>query len=476
MIALLAAFTAISFASCNREENTISPDDESVNANGEAVYDDNGELIKDDNYYFSDLSTDRYDGYDFRILVRQTQTGTQYFEDPQEDIVDNAIYERNKAVEDKYGIKISIHESSSNNYDTSALNSILAGDDAYDIIFPHSRAAFSYAVQGACLNLNEVSSIHLDKPWWSQDIVDSCNINGRLYVLDGDISTSSLNAAMCMLFNKRIFDELGFDYPYEAVRDGDWTFDEFAYYVKKGGADINGDGVLKDEEDRFGFGAGGSWSAPINILYTGGHKIYDKTDDGLLELNLYSNKTVDIYDEYFSLMRNDACAPNLGVTPFSEGRVMIMAGSLGDVKTCRSMDDEFGIIPYPKFTEEDEYATVTNGGAPLLIIPITVPDAERTGAITEALCAYGSKLVIPAYYDRALKTKYSRDDDSEEMIDLVKNSIVFDVGYLSGGPLQSTGYELANSTNQDFASYYAARKESAEKSLETFLEDYGGVE
>ena len=476
MIALLAAFTAISFAACNREENTVSPDDEAMNANGEAVYDENGALIKDDNYFFSDLSTDRYDGYDFRILVRQTQTGTQYFEDPQEDIVDNAIYERNKAVEDKYGITISIHESSSNNYDTSALNSILAGDDAYDIIFPHSRAAFSYAVQGACLNLNEVSSVHLDKPWWSQDIVDSCNINGRLYVLDGDISTSSLNAAMCMLFNKRIFDELGFDYPYETVRDGDWTFDEFAYYVKKGGADLNGDGVLKDEDDRFGFGAGGSWSAPINILYTGGHKIYDKTEDGLLELNLYSNKTVDIYDEYFSLMRNDACAPNLGVTPFSEGRVMIMAGSLGDVKTCRSMDDEFGIIPYPKFTEEDEYATVTNGGAPLLIIPITVPDAERTGAITEALCAYGSKLVIPAYYDRALKTKYSRDDDSEEMIDLVKNSIVFDVGYLSGGPLQSTGYELANSTNQDFASYYAARKESAEKSLETFLEDYGGVE
>ena len=476
MIALLAAFTAISFAACNREENTVSPDDEAMNANGEAVYDENGELIKDDNYYFSDLSTDRYDGYDFRILVRQTQTGTQYFEDPQEDIVDNAIYERNKAVEDKYGITISIHESSSNNYDTSALNSILAGDDAYDIIFPHSRAAFSYAVQGACLNLNEVSSVHLDKPWWSQDIVDSCNINGRLYVLDGDISTSSLNAAMCMLFNKRIFDELGFDYPYETVSDGDWTLDEFAYYVKKGGADLNGDGVLKDEDDRFGFGAGGSWSAPINILYTGGHKIYDKTEDGLLELNLYSNKTVDIYDEYFSLMRNDACAPNLGVTPFSEGRVMIMAGSLGDVKTCRSMDDEFGIIPYPKFTEEDEYATVTNGGAPLLIIPITVPDAERTGAITEALCAYGSKLVIPAYYDRALKTKYSRDDDSEEMIDLVKNSIVFDVGYLSGGPLQSTGYELANSTNQDFASYYAARKESAEKSLETFLEDYGGVE
>ncbi len=475
-IAVLAALAALSLAACRSNETEVSSDNAQNSGSGETVYEENGEIVKDDSYYFSDLSDDYFEGYNYRILVRQTHQGTQYFEDPQEDIVDNAIYERNKAVEDKYGITISIHESSSNNYDTSALNSILAGDDAYDIIFPHSRAAFSYAVQGACVNLNNVNSLHLDKPWWSQDIVDSCNINGNLYVLDGDISTSSLSAAMCMLFNKRIFDELGFDYPYETVRDGEWTFDEFAYYVKKGGADLNGDGVLKDEDDRFGFGASGAWSAPINILYTGGQKIYDKTDDGLLELSLYSNKTVDIYDEYFSLMRNDACAPNLGVTPFSEGRIMIMAGSFGDIKTCRSMDDEFGVIPYPKFTEEDEYATVTNGGAPLIIIPITVPDVERTGAITEALCAYGSKLVIPAYYDRALKTKYSRDDDSEEMMDIIKNSIIFDVGYLAGGPLNSTGYELANSTSQDFASYYASRKESAEKSLETFLEDYGGIE
>ena len=476
LISFLAAAALISFGSCAKDENTPVAGNTTGDTAEEIVYDENGEAVKDDNFYFSDLSTERYDGYDFRILVRKTQQGTQYFEEPQEDIVDNAIYERNKAVENRYGITISIHESDSNNYDTSALNSILAGDDAYDIIFTHSRAAFTYAVQGACLNYNDISTIHLDKPWWSKDIVESCNINGNLFVLDGDISTSSLNAAMCMLFNKRIFDELGFDYPYETVRDGDWTFDEFAYYAKKGGADLDGDGVMTPENDQFGYGAGGSWSAPINILYTGGQKIYDKTEDGLLELSLYSNKTVDIYDEYFSFMKNDACAPDLGVTPFSEGRLMIFSGSLGDIKNCRSMDDEFGVIPYPKFTDEDEYATVTNGGAPLLIIPITVSDAERTGAVTEALCAYGSKLVIPAYYDRALKTKYSRDDDSEEMMDIIKNSIIFDVGYLSGGPLQSTGYELANSTNQDFSSYYASRKESAQKSLETFLEDYGGVE
>ena len=107
-----------------------------------------------------------------------------------------------------------------------------------------------------------------------------------------------------------------------------------------------------------------------------------------------------------------------------------------------------------------------------MIIPITVSDIERTGAITEALCAYGSKLVIPAYYDRALKTKYSRDDDSEEMMDIIKDSIIYDLGYVSGGRFQSVGRDLFHS-NADFASFYAENEGNAFKNLEDFNIDYG---
>jgi len=163
------------------------------------------------------------------------------------------------------------------------------------------------------------------------------------------------------------------------------------------------------------------------------------------------------------------------LSDFKVGRLMMSAGSLGDAKVLRAMDDEFGIIPYPKFDEEDEYATVTNGGAPLLIMPITVPDVERTGAITEALCAYGSKLVIPAFYDKALKTKYSRDDDSERMMDIVKDSIIFDLGYLTGS-LQNTGKDLGDAESPDFSSYYASKESSAKENLKKFLKDYAGVE
>ena len=481
MAALLAACTICVLGACGKDD-AKTPDtkpDSTVTEpdNSDNTADNNTETEID---YTSDLSTERYDGYNYRMLVRKGKINDQYLEDDSEDLVESATYKRNKEVEDRYGITITVSESNDSNYETDALNSILAGDDAYDLIFAHSRAAFVYAIQGAAMNFNDISTIHLDKPWWTQDITESCNINGKLYVLDGDISTSGLGATMCLFFNKRIFDELGYDYPYEMVKDGDWTFDEFAYLAKKGGADLNGDGVMDPEVDQYGFRAE-QWEAPMNILYTGGQKIYDKDDEGNLQLTLYSTKTVEIYDEFFSLMNNASCilfstaTGYKGSGMFSEGRAMFTDTELRHAQTLRNMDDDFGILPYPKFDEADNYATATNGGSHLLVIPITVSDAERTGAITEALCAIGSRDVIPAFYEKSLKTKYARDEESEDMIDIIRSSRIYDIGYVAGGTFQSCGCDLANSTNHDFASYYASGETAAKTKLEEFNRDYAGL-
>ncbi len=453
------------------------PESEQIsdNQNGSASSDDNEEID-----YTSDLSKEKYDGYNYRILVRKDSLSDQYLENDSDDLVESATFRRNKLIEQMYGITITASESSSNNYDIDALNSILAGDDAYDLVFTHARAAFVYAVQGAAYNFRDIESIHLDKPWWTKDVVESCTLNGKLYVLDGDISSKGLGATMCMVFNKRIFDELGFDYPYELVKEGDWTFDEFAYTVKKGAKDLNGDGIIEPEFDQLGYSSS-QWEAPMNIIYTGGQKIYDKDENGDLQLTLYSNKTVEIYDEFFSLIDNKACylgtekSTYKGPDLFNDGRAMIADSELRHAQTLRNLDDDFGIIPYPKFDEDDEYATAVNAGSHMIFIPITVEDVERTGAITEALCAIGSRDVIPAFYEKSLKTKYTRDEESEEMIDIIRDSVVFDLGYVIHGTFSSCGKDLAVSTTHDFASYYAAGETAAKINLEEFYENYGGV-
>ncbi len=436
----------------------------------------------DDTEYTKDLEVADYDGYQFRILIRPGKTTDQYLEEDSDDPVESAVYKRNKTVEGMYNIEIVATESSNSDGENDALNSILAGDDAYDIIFPHTGHAFTYAVQGSLVNLNEVMSIHMEKPWWSQDIIDSFNVNDKLYIIDGDISMHRLEYAMCLYFNKRIFDELGIEYPYDLVEDGEWTFDEFEDIVKQGAKDLNGDGVLNPEDDQFGYVAK-EWQAPIAIIYTGGQKIYDKNEEGIPELTLNSPKTIDIYDTFFDLCEHESTFLHLTDSPknytgpdlFSNGRAMFSDGNLGQAKSLRSMEDDFGILPLPKYEYDDDYATIVNGHAHVAIMPVTVEDYEKTGSIIEALCAIGSRDVLPAFYDVSLKTKFTRDNESEEMIDIIRDSIIYDLGYCSGGTFQHIGKVLARNVTHDFASRYASQESTALASLKRFNESYGGI-
>ena len=430
--------------------------------------------------FLDHIEIEDMDGYNFRILARpgSNMIGDQYVEEETGDIINDAVYRRNETVKSLFNIEITAVESSDNKA-SDAVNTILAGDDQYDIVLPHSRSAFQYAIQNTLVNFNEVKTIDTSKEWWSQDIIDSCNVNGHLYVLDGDISTHRLEYGFAMYFNKRIFDELGLDYPYQMAIDGDWTFDEFSKLVKQGSKDLNGDGLIDPENDQYGYY---SWHTygPIEVLYSGGQRIYSKNAKGVPALTLNSTKTVEIFSKFFSLCKSeDVLLTSAATAPkedlFQAGRAMFADKGLGSAKEMRSMNDEFGILPWPKFSKNDKYNTVINGHASLLVMPITVSDYDRTGKIIEVLCAVGNRDVIPAFYDVSLKTKFARDYESEKMIDIIRESLIYDLGYISGGVFQGVGETLATMSNPDFASYYAKNESRAISDLNTFLASYGKV-
>ena len=458
----LAALTVLGFASCGNgaKKEKVQLSDEQL-----ALY---------DHIPQADL-----EGYNFRILARKGMVDNQYVEEETGDIIKDAVYRRNETVKALLNCDITCIESSSSNADD-ALNTILAGDDQYDVIFPHTRVAFNYAVQDSVHDFTKISTIDLTKDWWSQDIIESCTVNGHLYVLDGDISTHRLSSAFTMYFNKRIFDELGIEYPYQSALNGEWTFDAFAKLVKQGSKDLNGDGLMKPEDDQFGYYTM-NWYGPINVLYTGGQRIYKNNARGVPELSLNSSKTVEIFSKFFDLTDSDdvrlfvqkQSETDPAGDLFREGRAMFADRGLGNAKSLRGMNDDFGILPWPKFTKDDVYATVVNGAASLMIVPVTVPDVNTTGMVIEALAAIGHDEVIPAFYDVSLKTKFSRDYESEDMIDIVKDSIIYDLGYASGGTFQSVGHDLAGMNNPDFASFYASKESQAITSLNDFIKSYG---
>lgn len=446
----------------------------------------------DPRYSIKEELPDRdYGGYTVRVLMRPERSDadwkTDMFSDEANgDVINDAVYNRNQTVSEHFGVSFELIESSNSNLETDGAKSILAGEDAYDIIVPHGRAAFQYAEQGLCLDWNEdLPYVDLDKPWWDQDAKNSFEINGKLFAMVGDISYLSLAFTDCMLFNKNLFDKYNEDYLYQKVLDNEWTFDEFSRLAQICSDDLDGNGKLEPDKDLYGY-ATYIWVGPMQALISGGGRSAATNADGELELTIYNEHAVSIYEDYFRLLDTDCCYLELNRDEgksildckkvFTDGRALLMDGSLKDISYLRNMNDDFGIVPWPKYdASQEKYYTNVDAGTNLFIVPITNSDPERTSIVLEALCAEGYRTVIPAYYEVALQTKYTRDDLSVQMLDIIKEGRVFDIGYYycCGANFGSTGFILANSSDRNFASFYAQNETSAKTQLEKINDEYG---
>jgi hypothetical protein len=113
---------------------------------------------------------------------------------------------------------------------------------------------------------------------------------------------------------------------------------------------------------------------------------------------------------------------------FMDNRALFYNNTFKMVEDVRSMETDFGIIPYPKFTaEQPEYYTRMEGCFPF-IVPLTVREPEITGAVIEAMAFESLNYIVPAYYEVSLKSKHARDEESAEMLDIIFKNRVIDLG------------------------------------------------
>jgi hypothetical protein len=132
------------------------------------------------------------------------------------------------------------------------------------------------------------------------------------------------------------------------------------------------------------------------------------------------------------------------------------------------MEVEFGIIPYPKYDEAQPNYVSRVEYYMAMQVPVTNPDLERAGVMLEALNGESAKTIIPAYYEIALKSKYARDDDSAQMLDLIFNTLVVDIGDTTLCDKIRDAFMAAMFEKND--RNLASKIESTEKIIEKFIE------
>lgn len=477
-ICLLIAFImAVSFISCASEKTV----DEVTTAAPDTAADEWSEryLVKEE------LPEEDYEGYTFTVYLRsdvgvhedfvaETETG---------DIVNDAVYRRNMNIEERFNVKIAYGYDDTQNttYTTSAVNAILANEDVNDVLGLHGAFAFVYAKEGYVLDWKtELRWVDLEKPWWDHDFAKNLAIANKLFAMTGDISHLSIGATFCMIFNKNLFDQYLIDYPYETVKAGKWTFEKFAEIVKLTSIDLNGDAKMTPDADLYGIEMG-IWNIPTQTFYSAGDRVISIDDAGVPSLTPFNERTVDIFVKFFDLVDHYNCYIS-GIHPayqgsiFREGRALFTGASMGSLVSLRDMENDIGIIPAPKYNESvEKYHSLVDAGQNVFSVPVTAQDPERTSVILEALCAEGYRSVVPVFFEEALQVKYTRDDESAAMLEIIRTGRIFDYGYFDATiswDLSYIGRNLSEPANRDFASFYAKREKEALKNLEKLYDQY----
>ena len=347
-------------------------------------------------------------------------------------------------IEAEYGVTINGEVIESHQVYDRVVNMVLAGVYEYDLIFANSRTAQNLLSNGLLTDLNSVSTIHLEQPWWDQNAVKELSIGGKLFWICGDINTQDNMSTMCVLFNKDLKEELEIQTDfYRLVKEGLWNMDTFMEICQGVTEDLNGDGL--DEHDRWAVG-----TEKFHIythLAGGGIPIAGKAEsDDLpyLTLDMGTDSTYKGLQKILGFYNgNEVMVANGGkynhyanpweatvMKAFTEGRELFYICSINQVIPFRNMEDEFGILPIPKlYAEQDRYySTASPDYSSYMMIPYGVPEVEELGVVVEALAMNSRQWVTGEFYEVLLRFRDARDEDSREMLDIIFENRFFDLG------------------------------------------------
>lgn len=300
-----------------------------------------------------------FGGAAYRMSVFGNDTEIPYLA-PEESIgeaVNDAIYNRNTMLMDAYNF---VFEAKSygtdfgqHTKDISAL--VLAGEDAYELIYGHVVGTCNNAIIGDYRNLYNLPYLNFDAPWWPAQSVDEMTIFDCMYTITGSATYSQLASAKVVFFNKDLANQYNLDEPYELVRNGEWTIDALIGATAGIYQDVNGDGV-QDSGDIYGY-----TTIPVQngFFVSTNTPILSATADGGKEISVMTERTVSLVEKLYSwyyesgnvlLTTTETTDPTYCAGIFAAGNAVFAFGKLSHASAYyRDSDVSYGILPQPKY-------------------------------------------------------------------------------------------------------------------------------
>ncbi len=478
---LLAGAMALSLAACGGNGDDTKDTSDSKDT-----------TISDANSDYAGIEKKNYEK-DFYILYPDWANYKYYFftEENSGEAMDVALFNRELKIEEHLGINIEYVMA--NNNGENGIGAIypnmqqmaMTGDNLYQITLTHCIQDLAVMITDGLLeDLNTIETIDFDNDWWNQKSNDNLSVNGKQYYAVSDYNIPDIEV---MVFNKKMIENNHLENPYDIVNEGKWTIDKLMEMSSAVTQD-NGDGNW-DYNDTYGFGAPSAHML-TGFTYSCGLTLVDKDSDGFFTFGLNNQKAYSVVEKLQQLFESTDTyiypwsMDNIGHTNYNpteslniaSGRSLFNLYYLSSLADLRETEVEFGILPYPKFDEnQEDYVTVDWSG--LMCVPLLAQDKEMIGEVLELYGCLAGDEVLPAFYDIMLGEKLSRDPESRDMLDLIFDSIVFDAGmnYFGFGKNMTKFWNLGDAISKGEFSGYASFLGQYEEATIAEIEEFNNA-
>lgn len=440
---LLLATSGVLVACVDNEE----PDDTTA-----GVVDDGDQTTEDTTPEFPVAN---YNNEEFVVISRSpdadSYAGIHIDADEATDTMSSAVFTRNTNTEERYGVVISQLASDDTKGDVQ--KALDTGTVPFDVILYSRNSMASLSQSNYLYDFNQLD-IDYTTAWWDVNCYEEFQIAGKLFFMANDTSVSNLAGARTCFFNKNLVDDWNLTSPHDYIRENNWTLENYLTLVETCNSDVNGDGIYNWDDI---YGAcdepGGTNSDVIALLVGSGVQFGATNADGEMEIDLNTTKIDDIiskvsavyqtgnYITTYNSVSNGADMSgyahmfNYARGLFAQDHFLFILNNMGVINQFSEMEGKgFGIVPLPKYnSDQDRYYNKVDKHSNIWAIPNTTSvNMEMVANVMDFWAYESSKTVMPAYYDITLKTRRVNDPIDAEMLDIIKNSIVYDIADVYG--------------------------------------------
>ncbi len=472
---LLVAFTLMTLFAC--ANNTVPSDTERGTQN----------ITSDDSVGSDELRPDLpskdMDGKVFTILCTSwvnyapLDITDVFIESSSEDGIESKTYERICYMQEKYSCDVAQYDIVSGQELSTILAANRSGDVPYDFGFIRSQNFAALVTAGSLCELSVIPHIDMEKPWWDKASYDSLSLLGKHFGLTSSLTTNDELATWVAYFNKRMISEFQLEDPYQLVRNKEWTYDKTFQMAQVVASDINNDGVW-NAEDRYGISH--VRDILMGVFNSSGVIIAENDYEGIPEFTFTDDGAITKMTELLSKFYRTDVVINMHNTDtggdesqfFMNGNSLFYFSGIYTGNMLRNMDEEYGILPYPMYNDEQkDYISATSGlYLSLMVVPNGNGDLENLGLFLEDYAWYGYRYIMPEFYDVLLSQKVAFDEESREMLDIAFQNRIYDTGNIGNyGNIAESLIWLSSSYNKNLSSFIAAELPAAQRKIENLV-------